>query len=271
VALAALSAGCSSDPARTSLGRVTVNLTDAPGDFEQVNLVITGVSIRQGSDESGGWETLDVEADTYDLLLLRNGVFTRLAIGDVPAGDYDEIRLHLGEGSNLVVDGETHPLIIPSGMSSGYKLKGDFHVPAGGEVELLLDFDAARSIHQTGNGRYMLKPTVRLIVGDVSETTGQIIGRLVPEGVGATVTAIQGTEVVQTTSVEADGGFTLAALVAGSYDVGIDVASSHRDTTILGVHVSAGETTDLGNIHLEAAEGSASAAPAKAGVVPSMR
>ena len=169
ILLAAL-ASCSKDPTSAGLGHVSVHLTDAPGDFEHVNLVVTGVSIHRGDEEdSGGWETLTLDSTTvYDLLELRNGVFARLAQGDVPAGHYTQIRLHLGAGSNVVIDGITYPLTVPSGMQSGYKLVGEFDVPEGGGVELTLDFDAARSVHLTGSNKYMLRPTVRVIVNHVA-------------------------------------------------------------------------------------------------------
>jgi len=248
--LAALSS-CSSHPTSGTVGHVDVRLTDAPGDYEQVNLVVTGVSIHRGDDEdSGGWESLTLDSTTvFDLLELRNGVFAQLAEGDVPAGHYTQVRLLLGAGSNVVVGGTTYPLTVPSGMQSGYKLVGEFDVPAGGGVELTLDFDAARSIHRTGNGRYMLQPTVRVIVNQVA-TTGNIIGHLLPEGVAATAYAISGPDTVQTTVAGPDGRFDLAALLAGSYTVAIHPDAGHRDTTIADVAVTAGSTTDLGDIEL---------------------
>ncbi len=244
--LAALS-GCSTNPSGTALGHVSIRLTDAPGDYEQVNLVVTGVSIHRGDETTGGWETLKHDTTTYDLLQLRNGVFAGLAAGDVPAGHYTQIRLHIGAGSNVVVGGVTYPLGIPSGMQTGYKLVGEFDVPAGGLVELTLDFDAARSIVVTGNGTYKLKPTVRVIVNDLA---GRIIGHLLPEGVAASVFAIQGTDTLQTTAAGTDGRFTLAALAAGAYSVAIHPAQGYRDTTLAGVAVTAGQTSDVGDVQL---------------------
>ena len=245
-------AGCSKQQSTAArLGHVSINLTDAPGDFEEVNLVVTGVSIHRGDEDSGGWETLKHDTTTYDLLQLRNGVFTQLGAGDVPAGHYTQVRLHIGEGSNVVVDGVVHPLTIPSGMQSGYKLVGEFDVPAGGGVELTLDFDAARSVLLTGNQQYKLKPTVRVIVNHVA-TTGAIIGHLLPEGVAASIYALAGTDTVQTTAAGSDGRFTLAALLPGSYSVAVHPTADYRDTTLTGVDVAAGATTDVGDVQLTA-------------------
>ena len=46
--LLAVLASCSSHPTSGTVGHVDVRLTDAPGDYEQVNLVVTGVSIHRG-------------------------------------------------------------------------------------------------------------------------------------------------------------------------------------------------------------------------------
>lgn len=247
-----LLAGCSAGrQTGTNLGHVSVRLTDAPGDYEQVNLVVNEVSLHRDGDAEGAWETLTLDSTTtFDLIQLQGGVLARLADGDVPAGHYTQVRLHLVDGSNVVVNGTTYPLTVPSGMQSGYKLIGAFDVPAGGAVDLTVDFDAARSIHRTGNGKYMLRPTCRLIVNPV-QSTGAITGHLLPEGVAAAIYAVADTDTVQTTSAGADGHFTLAQLLAGSYSVKIHPATTFRDTTLSGVNVTAGQTTDLGDIQLD--------------------
>ena len=220
------SAGCSSkNPvSSTQQGTVRLQLTDAPGPYDAVNLVVTQVAIHRGlpdslgqggtSDSTSGWEILSDRAATYDLMKLRNGVFATLAEGLAPAGHYTQVRLKLGVGSNVVVDGVVHPLTVPSGMQSGYKLVGDFDVPATGLLELALDFDAARSIHQTGSGRYMLKPTCRVSpMGDV----GGIAGTLVPDSTTAWVYAISGVDTIATGMPALDGHFVLTLLRAGTY------------------------------------------------------
>jgi hypothetical protein len=258
-ACCAWSTGCSVDHGvRAGVGHVTVHLTDAPGDFEAVHLVVTGVSVHRAEGDVDSWETLAVQGGTFDLLQLRNGVLATLAIGNVPVGHYDQVRLLLGAGSDVVVDGVTYPLTIPSGLSSGLKLIGSFDVVEGEERELILDFDAARSIHQTGNGKYIMRPTVRLILGGVvtppADTTGSITGRTLPAGAAAVVHAIQGADTLATASNDGSGAFALGPLVAGSYDVAIDAEAAYQDTTIAGVTVTAGQVTSLGDIQLRTAD-----------------
>lgn len=169
LAVAALAAllGCSKNPSGAGLGHINVLLTDAPGDFEQVNVVITGVSINRGDS---GWETISDDSQTFDLLNFQNGLTTSLASDNVPAGHYDQVRLLVGEGSNVVVDGVTHDLVTPSGMQSGIKVIGGFDVPEGGTLDLTIDFDAAKSVVLTGNGTYILKPVIRIVSAEESDS-----------------------------------------------------------------------------------------------------
>ena len=252
-----VSSGCSTTPTSGTHGTVRLQITDAPGPYDAVNLVVTQVAIHRGvpdtlehgmmSDSTSGWEILRADSITVDLMTLRNGVFAMLAQGLVPAGHYTQIRLKLGEGSNVVVNGVAHPLKVPSGMQSGYKLVGQFDVPANGMLDLALDFDAERSIHQTGNGRYMLKPTCRVMP---FSTAGSIGGHLLPEGTAAHIYAIVGPDTLASTTPGDDGRFRLMALAAGTYAVAIHPASGWRDTTLAGVAVTAQHMTDLGDITL---------------------
>ena len=244
--------GCSTGSGtatRPGFGSVRVSMTDTPGDYDEVNVVIREVRIHDADagDEDGWYVVRPDSATSYDLLELQNGVFVTLGFAhSIPAGRYDQIRLVLGDGSNLVVAGATHPLVVPSGMQSGIKVNGWFEVPDGGVAEVLLDFDAARSVHRTGNGKYMLKPVIRMTAAPAS---GAIHGDLEP-AVLATITVTQNADTVATTSPAEDGQFTVAALLAGTYSVTIDVAADYRDTTLAGVAVTAGQTTELGTVLL---------------------
>ena len=247
--------GCSKTTA-PGFGTIKLRLTDAPGDFQQVNLAVTQVSAHlEGSEAAGendstgtggGWQVLRSDPFNVDLLTLRNGVFTTLAVAQVPAGHYTQIRLKLASGSNVVIDGVTHPVTVPSGMQSGYKLVGDFNVPAGGLLDLTLDFDAARSIVLTGSGTYILKPTVRVIP---TASAGSITGHVLPDTVSTTVYAIQAADTVGSALTSA-GDFTVGALPAGTYSLAFHPALAYRDTTLAGIVVHSGATTNVGNVQL---------------------
>ncbi|MGB3090332.1 MAG: DUF4382 domain-containing protein, partial [Chitinophagaceae bacterium] len=67
----------------------------------------------------------------------------------------------LGANNTIKVAGITYPLTIPSGSESGLKIKVNKRLN-GSLDSLLIDFDAALSIHQTGVGTYQLKPVLKV-------------------------------------------------------------------------------------------------------------
>jgi hypothetical protein len=249
--------GCSGSPSGPGYGTMTLRMTDAPGDFESVNLVVTQVSAHMDGDSesypdtadsnSGGWIVLNDVPATYDLLELQNGVFVTIGTGTVPAGHYTQVRLKLGAGSTVVIDGATYPLTVPSGLQSGLKLVGSFDVPADGLLDLALDFDAAHSIVQDGTGRYRLKPTVKIMP---FSTAGAITGQVAPAGTATTIYAVQAPDTVGSAIAEADGHFTLAVLAPGLYSLALHPASGFRDTSLAGISVVSRTTTDVGTIEL---------------------
>src|SRR5262245_53121482 len=237
------STSCGSGHSGAGTGTVKLKLTDAPASIDAVNLVVDQVSVHRVGDDDSGWEVIRTDTFTVDLLTLRNGVFADFAEGIVPAGHYNQVRLKLTDGSTITVDGDTQPLTVPSGMSSGYKIHGDFEVPEGGTVTLLLDFDAEQSVHQTGNGRWMLRPTCKVMV---ENQAGSISGSVDPASQETQVFALSGPDTVSRATSGGNGGFVLGLLSAGTYDVAFDPGAGYRDTTRAGISVSAGQTTDIG-------------------------
>lgn len=57
--------------------RLEIRLTDAPGDYEEVNIDIQGVQVHTaGEDNGSGWKSLDITPGVYNLLELTNGLDT---------------------------------------------------------------------------------------------------------------------------------------------------------------------------------------------------
>jgi hypothetical protein len=244
--------GCSDDETSPSTGTVAIHMTDAPAveGVDAVNLNIIQVSIKASGDESDqGWEVLRADSMNVDLLHLQNGVFTTLATGRVAAGPYEQVRLKLGEGSTVVVNGVTYPIKVPSGMQSGLKLVGPFTVPGGSGVDVALDFDASRSIILTGSGTYMLKPVVHVMA---LSQAGSIKGRVLPTDATTSVFAMMATDTLGTAVTCVDGMFQISVLSAGTYQVHFDAPAAYRDTTLTNVIVTAGHQTDVGDVSLTA-------------------
>jgi hypothetical protein len=226
-------------------------MIDAPvAEADEINLTINAVSVN-GPD---GWVDLAVTPTRYNLLELMNNAGVTLAEQDLPDGDYGEIRLVIecegDEAPEIVIDGESYPLTVPSGCTSGFKLKGEFTVAAGAETVLIMDFDMSKSVHETGNGKYMLKPVVRFIQADAA---GNIVGEIAPAVPRALVYAFEAggftgdnyDDAVNATIVRDDGSFVLAALPAGSYDIVVDAAGYEVAVYAEGVVVEAGSDTTL--------------------------
>lgn len=138
-----------------------VRLTDAPLQADSVNVDIQQIRVKFREDSLSGWMDLNTQAGIYDLLGLQNGVDTLIAQGNIPTDVVKEIRFVLGPNNSIVVNGVNYPLTIPSGSESGLKLKVDKRLN-GSLDSLLIDFDAAMSIHQTGNGSWHLKPVLKI-------------------------------------------------------------------------------------------------------------
>lgn len=140
--------------------KLKINLTDNPFNATEVNVEILEVRANF-ADDSSGWVNLSTNAGVYNLLGLQNGVDTLLASGNVPQDTLKEIRLVLGNTNSIKIDTTLYPLTIPSGSESGLKIKVNRKLNATID-SLLIDFDAALSILQTGNGDYKLKPVLKL-------------------------------------------------------------------------------------------------------------
>lgn len=137
-----------------------INLTDNPFNASEVNVDIREVRVNFSNDSSG-WISLNTQAGVYNLLGLQNGIDTLLASGPVPQDVLKEIRFVLGSNNSIKIDSTVYPLTIPSGSESGLKIKVSKMLNAGID-SLLIDFDAALSVIQTGNGDYKLKPVLKI-------------------------------------------------------------------------------------------------------------
>ncbi len=140
---------------------VKVRLTDSPVNADEVNVHILQVRVKFSEDSIHGWVDLDTHAGVYNLLGLQNGVDTLLAVGTIPTNIVKEIRFVLGTNNSIKVAGITYPITIPSGSESGLKIKVNKQLN-GTLDSLLIDFDAALSIYQTGAGVYQLKPVLKI-------------------------------------------------------------------------------------------------------------
>ncbi len=239
--------GCSKSTKTTSKGEIKIYLADEPTDFDAVNIVVSQVSVHTSDGDTVlGWRVICDTTQTFDLLELRNGAMVLFADHQLDPGHYTQIRLKVGDGSHVIVDSSQYDLEIPSGYQSGIKINHQFQIEEDVTYELLLDFDAQKSIIEKGTGQYQLKPVIRAIA---KATSGSISGIVNPEGIEAF--AFANSDTVAHTHSDTSGYFKLIGLSEGSYSVEIAPDdTTYADTTFSIVVVVAGQTTDLGTIQL---------------------
>lgn len=243
---------------------LTVRMTDAPGDYDAVNIDVQDVEIHvesenpvPGDEDGDGWVSVGgVHTGVYDLLELTGGISQLLADTEVPAGYVSQMRLVLGSDNTVVIDGESKPLNTPSAQQSGLKLELNQEFVAGENYSYLLDFNVDESIVTTGNGAYILKPIIRVsaeagasvVVGKVlppEDFTGDSLQSLVK------ITSTDG-NITISAYTDADGNFSLNGVPAGTYNLEVipDADFGINVYTIDEVTVEANSTKDLGEIQL---------------------
>lgn len=246
-------------------GTVSVGLTDSASDkYHAVYITVADVQICEkdtdnSSDDNCNWRSLQTENDeplsnrTYNLLKLVNGVTEAIGSKEFDEGEYNQIRLIIGDTpepeNNLL--GEPHefanylilnddsntiePLKIPSGFQTGIKLVHRFVVEAGKIKELVLDFDADRSVVKAGNsGKYNLKPTIKVFeTDDKIEVDGTVTDDSGTSIKNATVSAqisdgLSATVIRSTTTTEV--GYYQLSLLSPDQIYNIVVYSDKEDT-----------------------------------------
>jgi len=241
-------------PPAAATGTLRVALTDAPAcGFDHVYVTVERVRVHQtssASDNDAGWgEVVLNPPQRIDLLGLTNGVLAELGQTLLVAGQYQQVRLALspnggGTPANSVVPtgGTETPLDTPSATQSGLKLVHGFTVPPNTLTDLLLDFDACRSVVRKGNGGFNLKPVIRVI----PRGAAAIVGTVDPALIGVTVSVQKNGAVVRSTTPNANGDFVLSGLdpAQSPFDV-VFTATSATTSVVTATPVTAGASTRI--------------------------
>lgn len=156
---------------------LSVYLTDAPGEVEDVWVEVLGVQLVGG--EGGPISLLEEPTELISLLDLQDDVLLLVEDYELPQGRYSQVRFIIGGAVLETVDGRVyaqggaeHPfglpttgtLHCPSCAQTGIKVQ----IPGGVELHegangLLLDFDVAQSFgRQAGqSGRWVMRPVIK--------------------------------------------------------------------------------------------------------------
>lgn len=260
-------------------GRINVHLTDSPypiGLIESAFVTIDKVEIRKHSESNPG-----EDADSFivisevemqiDLLELTNGITEQIATLDLEAGSYNEMRLHVVDATVVLANGTEYDLKVPSGSSSGLKIKFDpeIQILEGQTSDVLLDFDVSRSFVVKGNvstqiNGFNFKPVVRgaflglagRVEGSVSDTIGNplenaMVKLWMPDDeVGTNAEGEAGDDNLQVSSfTDIDGKYKLIGVPSGTYSISCELEGYIGDT-INNITVTSGQSTSL-NFKLE--------------------
>ena len=257
----------SCDKNDTKKGTLNLAITDAPIDSDGIIGVFITVTEIQYHTSGNNWAVFeDFEGPKkFNLLELTRGDSEMLGSFEMESGDYTQLRFMLdapvwdmdpvsNPGCYLEFDdGTTQNLFVPSGYETGYKAIGSFSVPINGSVDVTADFDIRRSVVKSGaSGKYILKPTIRLIVDNQS---GQIAGEVtnIPENTGVVIYAYEENiydeseandpadeetrfpNAITSDMVDENNSYHLAFLASGSYNLIVTATIDGEFTEVLGV------------------------------------
>jgi hypothetical protein len=241
--------GCGSSSSSSQQGTLSVSLTDGPAaGFDAVNITVSKVRVHQSasaSENDSGWSDITLDPPKkINLLDLTNGVLDSLGQTSLPAGHYTQLRLVLSLNTgttiaNSVITSGTSteiPLFTPSAVQSGIKLINEFDVAPGQRVDLVLDFDALKSVVARGNGSFALMPVIRVTPMVLTGIDGFVDPALLSDNVLVSA-EMNGTVARSTPPDPNTGEFFLASLATGSYDLVI-TANGHATAVLTGVPVS---------------------------------
>lgn len=244
IALTACGGGGAAATTASGVGTASVSASIMDGPFRTSGGTVTAVNVSVARVDligNGGSQTLATFSPSKQINLLDyQTAALQLGTASVPAGQYQQLRLVLdtstSAAASVVINGTTFPLTIPSATgangfgnntsqdsgggagTSGIKVNINLTATPGAIYAYLIDFNAAESIVQTGNGNYLMKP---VLVASAQNVAGSIAGTVKNTALGpvanAEVLAVQNGQTVNSGVTDANGNFAINALAAGSY------------------------------------------------------
>lgn len=176
VTVAAASCGDSATGPSGSPSSLTVRLKDSP--FTDAKSLLVTFSEVSAHKSDGEWTKLPfsggASSRTCDIKKLANAEDV-MGTGPLMPGHYTMIRLEVTSAALYFENAATGPACAPSvtaptGRSatvevpSGVvRLNREFDLTSTTATTILLDFDGDKSVHETGNGRYMMTPVIGVV------------------------------------------------------------------------------------------------------------
>ncbi len=155
-------------PTAPITGKVAVLLTDgATDEFCQILATVESIDLL---GESGSRTNVFTGPETVDILAMRNYTDFFAIDSEVPIGAYAKVRMTLSDLALVHCDDQgvrepeadwEHPN-LPGNGKLDLNPRGTFEVIGGETLVIELDMDMEKSlhVHQTGNGKWQLRPVI---------------------------------------------------------------------------------------------------------------
>ena len=242
--LAAL--GCTNTDTAFKSGSLKLFLTDGPGEYQQVNIDLAEIKVIVDDSIIG----IPCNPGVYNLLDFANGKDTLIAEADVPEGTLSQIRLVLGDNNSLMLDSMVYDMKTPSAQESGLKLNVHQDIRHGEAYAYTIDFNAHKSVVRKGNGGFNLKPVIRVYSNIL---TGAVHGIISPPEADSVINLVRGNDTLSTSS-DTGGNYLFDGLQEATYGLNVFGSGSMGDTSLTGIQVFSGQTTEIDTIFLKQAD-----------------
>lgn len=262
--LGSLSACAADGSSAPGASKVSILLTDAPGDVKKAVVTISQIYLQGSDAEQSGRVVLLNTPVTTDLLTLANSTAELVNDAVVPAGTYSQLRFVVTGGYIEVDDGHGGTSVYASspdyaGLPTGTRVAGELKMPSyaqtgikvnlpdggfhvtGEQKVLVVDFDVARSFgHQAGaSGMWVMTP---VLTATELTATGSVVVTLRKDAavtlptVGGTATTLGGFsaelsngagshETTAFTDADGDGTYEAAFRFLAPGDYALDVTA----------------------------------------------
>jgi len=150
-------------PTTSTDGRAVLMVKNSSAALASVSSLNVTIDKVEAHSLTNDWVTLSTASKTYDLVALNHsGSAELLADASLPAGTYDQVRVDVS-GVNVTATGTTIAAKLPS---NSLKIMGNFTVLAGETTTVTFDIAAGKSLHRTGDGKWIFAPVVRFMSKD---------------------------------------------------------------------------------------------------------
>ncbi len=243
-----VAASCANDNTTGPVGTLSLKLTDAPMHYSQfMSASITIDKIEIGnSGHANSFITLTNTPMKYNLLELVNGITSTMATVEIPAGDYNLIRLYISSAEMKMLNGDSFTYnmqqygysgsgMMQNGMmlnnqnrSIDIPLNQVLTISNGSLSEFLLDMDVDQSFMLEGvnyNNMMMnmtgftFMPTMRFVDMATSGTINGTVNGSDGNLPNATISLMYNGTLYTTTHSNANGNYAFIGIPQGNYTI----------------------------------------------------